>query len=272
MGHILERTPGNLRDGLRSSQNASSAFLLHDEPWSPEPTQWGARASDTHGWSGESAFAEAHRLTHLPPSKMRTSTLTPTRAHVNAVPFRMMAKTQMLWPRICFGLTNRPSTSGASIWAKALELFVAMPHVLNRFDRNKGKGKCKSGNSAFPVVEGKGKKGKHPMTAMLAEMTDDQVQQALPAFQGSRSFGKGKGRKTNPLAPNGQVMRCFECGSTEHLARACPRRNPPAAGATTFFANRAIQPSSSPASQQGLLLVSLITSVTTDLQICLHIL
>ena len=40
-------------------------------------------------------------------------------------------------------------------------------------------------------------------------------------------------------------MRCFECGSTEHLAGACPRRNLPAAGATTFFANRAIQPSSS---------------------------
>ena len=76
-----------------------------------------------------------------------------------------------------------------------------MPHVLNRFDRNKGKGKCKSGNSAFPVGKGKGKKGKHPMTAMLAEMTNDEVQQALPAFGETEALERGRdGRPTlSPL-------------------------------------------------------------------------
>ena len=75
------------------------------------------------------------------------------------------------------------------------------------------------------------------VTAMLAEMDDGEVQLALPAFRGHRSPGKGKGRRSNPKGPDGQTMRCFECGSTEHLAGACPRRAPSSGSnqATTFF-------------------------------------
>ena len=71
-------------------------------------------------------------------------------------------------------------------------------------------------------------------------MSDAELQQAMPAFRGFRSKGKGKGRRGNPKGPDGSTMRCYECGSTEHLAGSCPRRRgggpPPASlGATTFF-------------------------------------
>ena len=74
---------------------------------------------------------------------------------------------------------------------------------------------------------------------MLAEMSDSELQHALPAFRGHRTPGKGKGRKTNPRGPDGQTMRCYECGSIEHLAGSRPRRQggQPSGQATTFFAN-----------------------------------
>ena len=115
-----------------------------------------------------------------------------------------------------------------------------------RFHRHR-KGKGKKGNHAYPVGpvgkgKGKGKKGKNAVSAMLAEMTDEEMHQAFPSFRGFRSTGKGKGRTGNPKGPDGQQMRCFECGSTSHLAGACPRRqsstNP--TGATTFFAQSSI--------------------------------
>ncbi|CAK9093844.1 unnamed protein product [Durusdinium trenchii] len=46
-------------------------------------------------------------------------------------------------------------------------------------DSNTSSGECSSVDA-----EGKGKKGKHPVTAMLAEMDDAEVQMALPAFRG----------------------------------------------------------------------------------------
>lgn len=102
----------------------------------------------------------------------------------------------------------------------------AVRRYARRFNKYRGKGKGKKDNPAFTVGKGKGKKGKHPVTAMLAEIDDGEMQLALPAFRGHRSPGKGKGRRSNPKGPDGQTMRCFECGSTEHLAGACPRRAP----------------------------------------------
>lgn len=192
MGHILERTPGNLRDGLRSSQIASSAFLTHDEPWNPEPTQWGARASETHGWSGESAFAASASCSSVDAfatfqdddidtdsntSSGECSSIPDDGQDPNAVAQRLFwayKQAKHKW-RKYMGKSTR-----------------AVRRYAKHFDRNKGKGKGKSGKFAFPVGKGKGKKGKHLMTAMLAEMTDDEVQQALPAFRGNRSPGKGK--------------------------------------------------------------------------------
>ena len=192
MGHILERTPGNLRDGLRSSQIASSAFLTHDEPWNPEPTQWGARASETHGWSGESAFAASASCSSVDAfatfqdddidtdsntSSGECSSIPDDGQDPNAVAQRLFwayKQAKHKW-RKYMGKSTR-----------------AVRRYAKHFDRNKGKGKGKSGKFAFPVGKGKGKKGKHLMTAMLAEMTDDEVQQALPAFRGNQSPGKGK--------------------------------------------------------------------------------
>ncbi|CAL1129607.1 unnamed protein product, partial [Cladocopium goreaui] len=214
MGHILERTPGNLRDGLRSSQIASSAFLTHDEPWNPEPTQWGACASETHGWSGESAFAASASCSSVDAfatfqdddidtdsntSSGECSSIPDDGQDPNAVAQRLFwayKQAKHKW-RKYMGKSTR-----------------AVRRYAKRFDRKKGKGKGKSGKSAFPVGKGKGKKGKHLMTAMLAEMTDDEVQQALPAFRGNRSPGKGKTDASlrsvqAPSIAGPQVTVCF---------------------------------------------------------------
>ena len=36
--------------------------------------------------------------------------------------------------------------------------------------------------------------------------------------------GKGKGRRGNPKGADGNVLKCFDCGSTEHLRAECPQR------------------------------------------------
>jgi len=45
--------------------------------------------------------------------------------------------------------------------------------------------------------------------------------------------GKGKGRRGNPKGPDGNPLKCFDCGSTEHLRAECPQRGK---GAQVHFA------------------------------------
>jgi len=40
---------------------------------------------------------------------------------------------------------------------------------------------------------------------------------------GGKSGGKGKGKRSNPRGRDGQPLKCFKCGSTEHLARHCTK-------------------------------------------------
>jgi len=40
----------------------------------------------------------------------------------------------------------------------------------------------------------------------------------------SHSSGKGFGRRKNPKDRNGQIMKCHECQSDEHLVARCPHK------------------------------------------------
>ena len=59
-------------------------------------------------------------------------------------------------------------------------------------------------------------------------------------FKG-KGFGKGKGhggkgkgkRRGNPIGPDGQQMKCSNCGSTEHFWRQCPLKGKGKGGNST---------------------------------------
>ena len=243
MGHILERTPGNLREGLRiSGPNPSHAFMTQEESWREHPSndQWNQyEHSTSHEWSGQAAF---NASSSSYPSNVDTyatfedddidtdsNTSSGECSSVDAEGQDPNRVAQSL-----FWAYKQAKHKSRKFMGKSTR---AVRRYAKRFHKFRGKGKGKKGHSTFTVGKGKGKKGKHPVTAMLAEMDDAEVQMALPAFRGQRTPGKGKGRRSNPKGPDGQLMRCFECGSTEHLAGSCPRRahsgsNP----ATTFFA------------------------------------
>ncbi|CAK9060240.1 unnamed protein product [Durusdinium trenchii] len=66
MGHILERAPGNLREGLRTatSHSAHTAFLAQEESWEPASWQTEELSGSWSPWlSGQHAFA-THASAH----------------------------------------------------------------------------------------------------------------------------------------------------------------------------------------------------------------
>eukprot|EP00438_Fugacium_kawagutii_P025194 Skav218080 [mRNA] locus=scaffold3382:13254:23272:- [translate_table: standard] len=222
MGHILERTPGNLREGLRPSQgNPSNAFLAHDGHW--ESAHDPAR-HDHHEypeWSQYQTYAAAQAphgevyATQFDDEDIDTDSNTSSGA-VSSIPEDAYDPTRtaqdLFWAY----------RHAKHKWRKYMQKPTrAVRRYVKRFDRRKGKGKGKgkSHQSAFAAGKGKGKKGKN-------------------------TISKGKGRRANPRGPDGQVMRCYECGSTEHLAGACPRRNQPSTssnpGSTTFFTRSSV--------------------------------
>ena len=83
------------------------------------------------------------------------------------------------------------------------------------FKARRGKGKGKS----------KGKKGSGSGNSFMWS------QEEVAAFlsgkgKGDRSHssGKGFGRRKNPKDRNGEIMRCHECNSDEHLVSICPHQ------------------------------------------------
>ena len=79
--------------------------------------------------------------------------------------------------------------------------------------------------------KGKGKSAGH----FLATSTETELHSLFLAKGkghkfGRKSSGKGKGRSQNPKGPDGQIMKCRTCGSTEHFQKNCPRGNSSSSG------------------------------------------
>jgi hypothetical protein len=120
----------------------------------------------------------------------------------------------------------------------------------------------------FLKRRGKGK-GKHP-GYYLANLSEQEIESMFFAKgrkgkgKGKRSSGKGKGRRQNPKGPDGQIMKCRKCGSTEHFQRECPRnsggghgkggkgnKGPPALGSSFFVGDQAAERQNAPLSTLG---------------------
>ena len=91
--------------------------------------------------------------------------------------------------------------------------------VVRRFGKSKGKGR-------LWTFKGKGKG-----PTIQSSITDyEQAGQLSHLFyggkgkgssKGKRSSGFGKGRRGNPTGPDGNKLRCHNCGSEDHFKRDC---------------------------------------------------
>ena len=80
---------------------------------------------------------------------------------------------------------------------------------------------------AFPQIRQPKGKGKGRYNAMT-QMSDHQHDQVYFGGKGKskgrcQTTGKGFGRRSNPTGPDGEVMKCTACNSTEHVRAACPQ-------------------------------------------------
>ena len=94
------------------------------------------------------------------------------------------------------------------------------------FKARKGKGKGR----------GKGKKG--PSTSFMWSQED--VASFLSGKgKGNRSHssGKGFGRRKNPKDRNGEIMKCHECNSEDHLVSQCPLKGKGKGGGSPSMVN-----------------------------------
>ena len=85
-----------------------------------------------------------------------------------------------------------------------------------RWSRRKGQGKGKSHS-----------KGGRPFGAH--SYFEDSIFFNKGGHKKGKGFGTNKGKmyrpsRQNPRGPDGQLLKCFDCGSTEHLRRHCPHR------------------------------------------------
>ena len=94
---------------------------------------------------------------------------------------------------------------------------------------------------SFPQLrqpKGKGKGRYHAMTNMDAHQHDQVFFGGKGSSKGKhRTTGKGFGRRTNPTGPDGEIMKCTVCDSTEHFRAMCTRNQSSSSGANTGLVN-----------------------------------
>ena len=255
MGHIIERAPGNLASQLRGHgrDGAQNAFFtgMTDTPdpgnqWAmdfgppaasypaygaPQPSmpqqqqQPLANTTNTaqaypamndedsgNGTDTDTASSCGMGELEFPPELPATA----TQEEIGQVLWATYDKAKSNWRRF----NNKPV------------------RAVRRFVRRKGKG---SGKSKGP---GKGKR----VGTYLAELSDQEVDSIFlgkgkkgggKGFnKGKRSTGFGKGRRGNPLDKDGNVMRCHNCQSTEHLIAQCPSKGSGKGAAVQMFASQ----------------------------------
>ena len=81
---------------------------------------------------------------------------------------------------------------------------------------------------------GKGKRRRlhgRGVISYLTSLTDIEFEEVLFGGRGKgrgkgilNTTGKGKGRKQNPMGPDGNTMTCDTCGSAPHIWKDCPNK------------------------------------------------
>ena len=82
---------------------------------------------------------------------------------------------------------------------------------------------------AFPQIRQPKGKGKGRYNAMM-QMSDQRHDQVYFGGKGKskgkrQTTGKGFGRRSNPIGPDGETMKCTVCNSTVHFGAACPQHH-----------------------------------------------
>jgi len=231
MGHILENSHGNVAHQLRTPQGH---FFTNDQPTQNAPDPW---AGGNDPWA-QSAFPiqQAEPTpTQQNPWQSWTGTVNHdapqasptfydnTQTHVDSGTDTETSSDDGDEPDY-----DDPALSGLTpaqidehfYWAYKTHRKTWRRHMkkptrrVRRFVKRKGKGKGK-GKSRF---------------AFIADLSDEAYDQTFFGGKGKskgkrRSSGKGKGRRTNPIGRDGQVMKCGICGSDTHFRAECPQRH-----------------------------------------------
>ena len=269
MGHIIEHSPGNVYQSVRQGQSQNSSAWVtmaesRNHSWSPwqngdhpdghvsqSSSQFQQAAAYPEAWSSQpSQHPESAQSSHAYPAFQEDLSGTDTDTSSD------YEETWDHHPEQ-FGSPEEESAYAQELfWAyskakRQWRSFMGRPtrrvrRFVKREFKGKGKGFGKKGkDSSSSYSRGGSRTGTIHRTAFLADLTDTEMQSLFPAAVGKgrtwrKSSGKGgKGRKGNPKGPDGKVMTCHECGSTEHLVARCPRRRQQGSGdAPTLFVHR----------------------------------
>lgn len=246
MGHIIERSPGNIASQLRVGSNGGSPqphFFAGEgsqgDPWQePSNDPWGAAFAERPTPAANLATTGSYWGTSSgsqPGQSWQPQIATPTYAMQddwnsdNGTDTDTVSSVDDHDYELPLPATASPNAVASHLfWAyqqakSRWRNFMGKPvRAIRRFVRRKGKGKGK----------GKGKSGKAgAATTFLAATSDEEVDQIFlgkgrgkgskGGHKGKRSSGKGKGRRLNPFGPDGERMKCNSCGAEDHFIREC---------------------------------------------------
>ena len=232
MGHVVERSKDNIAQGIGHQHGPTThAYMTSETTWS-EPASSSRDSNQGNGWNSQPRN-DGWNFDSWTEDVYMANNNTNVESGTDTDTASSMGDQEYDYSDIPQGL-DREQTAEHLFWsyqqAKGrFRRFMRKPiRKVRRFIRRKGKGK-----------------GKHS-GYYLATLTDQDLESIF--FKGSkgkgkgkRSTGKGKGRRTNPKGPDGQIMKCRKCGSTEHFQRECPQNQgapvpaPRPAGTPNFY-------------------------------------
>ena len=241
MGHILERTTDNIAQGLRAAAHTTRSFMVTDESdnlqaWNPPQTSWSYPTTTSGGW-GDDSWQQSDSGWNLSTWGENAYMAQPMEdSGTDTDTVSSVGDTHYAYDDV---------PDGADVYQTAELLFWSYQQAKGRYRKFMRKPVRRV--RRFMKRKGKGK-GKHP-GFFLQHLTDQEVEQTFfgkgpkgrGKGKGKRSTGKGRGRRQNPKGPDGKIMTCRQCGSTEHFQKECPRNQSssssggPGPGAPNFF-------------------------------------
>ena len=253
MGHIIERSPGNIASQLRGGSSQTQSFFAgqgqqHD-PWHVQPASdpWSsAFASPTSAMYPAFGTAPAHAQIQATGAYAYASFDADSENGTDTDTISSLGDGDLDLPASIPPTATQAEIAQHLFWAyeaakSRWRRFTGKPvRAVRRFIRRKGKGKGGE----------RGSKGKGKGKVFLAETSDAELEEIFigrgkgkGGLKGVRSSGKGKGRVGNPIGPDGTQMECNGCGSRDHFIRDCDhsgaRKGGNGKGATSFYATGA---------------------------------